>query len=147
MEEENLEEKVIQVLSEIQVNVSSSDIEACHFIGKSNNSSKRIVWFINRKYAKKVLINRKSLINISKSSLSMSRSDNIFINKNSTPMNIKIAFHCRKLKCSGQTDRTYLEDEVIHIPSSNIGDVKVIKILDMSMLLDIFPDFDFRFLY
>ena len=28
--DKNLEEKVIQVLSEIQVNISSSDIEACH---------------------------------------------------------------------------------------------------------------------
>ena len=39
--EENLEEKVIQVLSEIKVNVSSSDIEACHRIGKSKNLSKK----------------------------------------------------------------------------------------------------------
>ena len=38
--DENLEEKVIQVLSESQVNVSSSDVEACHRIGKSKNSSK-----------------------------------------------------------------------------------------------------------
>ena len=37
----NLEEKVIQVLSEIQVNVSSSDIEACHRTSKSKNSSKK----------------------------------------------------------------------------------------------------------
>ena len=39
--DENLEEKVIQVLSEIQVNVSSSNTEACHRIGKSKNSSKK----------------------------------------------------------------------------------------------------------
>ena len=60
--DENLEEKVIQVLSEIQVNVSSSDIEACHRIGKSKNSSKKkkkIVRLINRKHAKKALFNRK----------------------------------------------------------------------------------------
>ena len=39
--DKNLEEKVIQVLREIQVNVSSSDIERCHHIGKSKNSSKK----------------------------------------------------------------------------------------------------------
>ena len=39
--DKNLKEKVIQVLSEIQVNVSSSDIEACHRIGKSKNSLKK----------------------------------------------------------------------------------------------------------
>ena len=39
--DENIEEKVIQVLSEIRVNVSISDIEACHRIGKGKNSSKK----------------------------------------------------------------------------------------------------------
>ena len=58
-------------------------------------------------------------------------------------MNNKIAFHCRKLKRNGQVDKTYSSDGVIHIASSNIRDQKVIKILHMSMLLDIFPDFDF----
>ena len=58
--DKNLEEKVIQVLREIQVNVSSSDIERCHHIGKSKNSSKKttIVRFVNRKHTKKALINR-----------------------------------------------------------------------------------------
>ena len=142
--DENLKEKVIHVLSEIQVKVSGSDIEACHRIGKSKNSLKKtIVRFINRKHTKKALINRKGLININKSSLSLSSSDNIFINQNLTPMNNKIAFHCRKLKRNGQIDKTYSRDGVIHIASSNIRDGKVIKILHMSMLLDIFPDFDF----
>ena len=39
--DKNLEEKVIQVLSEIQFIVSSSDIQACHPIGKSRNSSEK----------------------------------------------------------------------------------------------------------
>ena len=36
--EKNLEEKVIHVMSEIQVNLSGSDVEACHRIGKSRKS-------------------------------------------------------------------------------------------------------------
>ena len=104
---------------------------------------KTIVRLISRKHAKKALINRKGLININKSSLSLSSSDNIFIIENLTPMNNKIAFHCRKLKHNGQIDKTYSSDGVIRIASSNIRDRKVIKILHMSMLLDIFPDFDF----
>ena len=142
--DENLEEKVIQVLSEIQVNVSSSDVEACHRIGKSKNSPKKaLARFINRKHTKKALINRKGLININKSSLSQSSSDNIFIYQNLTPMNNKIVFHCRKLKRNGQIDKIYSRDGVIYIASCNIRDGKVIKILHMSILLDIFPDFDF----
>ena len=58
-------------------------------------------------------------------------------------MNNKITFHYRKLKRNGEIDQTYSRDGAIHIASSNIRDGKVIKILNMSMLLDIFPDFDF----
>ena len=59
-------------------------------------------------------------------------------------MNNKIAFYCRKFKRNGQIDKTYSRDGVIHITTSNIRDVKSNKILHMTMLLDIFPDFDFR---
>ena len=39
--DENLEGKVIEVLNEIQVDVSRSDIEACHQIGKSKIHQKK----------------------------------------------------------------------------------------------------------
>ena len=58
-------------------------------------------------------------------------------------MNNKIAVHCRKLKENGQIYKTYSRDGVIHIAGSSIRDGKVIKVLHMSILLDIFPDFDF----
>ena len=58
-------------------------------------------------------------------------------------MNNKIVFHCRKLKRNGQIDKIYSRDGVIYIASCNIRDGKVIKILHKSILLDIFPDFDF----
>ena len=84
---------------------------------KKNKKKKTIVRFINRKHAKKALINGKSLIKINQSSLS---SDHIFINENLTPVNNKIAFHCRKLKRNGQIDKTYSRDGEIHIASRNI---------------------------
>ena len=46
----NLESTVISVLSEIDVQVESRDIEACHQIGKpSSKTQKTIVRFVNRK--------------------------------------------------------------------------------------------------
>ena len=129
--EKNLEEKVIHVLSEIQVNLSGSDVEACHRIGKSRNSSKTtattttttIVQFINSKQVKRALINSKGLIiNINKFQISLASFDNIFINSNLTPLNSKIAFHYRKLKQNGQIDKTYSGYRVIHIGTSNIRD-------------------------
>ena len=49
----------MHILNEVSVNVSPKDIEACHRVGVSKNSSKKkIICFINRKYTKKALINR-----------------------------------------------------------------------------------------
>ena len=49
--DQDLEEKVIEVLDKIDVNVSSQGTEACHRIEKSKNFSKTtIVRFVNRKH-------------------------------------------------------------------------------------------------
>ena len=57
---QNLKETVVDILNEISVNVSAKDIEACHRVGVSKNSSKKtILHFINRKHEKKGLISRK----------------------------------------------------------------------------------------
>ena len=103
IEDIDLEGKVIEILDKIEVNVSSKDIEACHHIGKSkDNSKKRIIRFVNWKYAKKTLLNRKNLKHLDKSSIGLSNSNNIFINENLTPMNNKVTFFCRKLKRDGR---------------------------------------------
>ena len=54
VEDQNLEEKVIEILDKIDVNVSSKGTEACHRIEKT--SQKRLVRFFNRKHAKKPLL-------------------------------------------------------------------------------------------
>ena len=64
--DENLEENIIRVLTGFRVNVSSSEIEACHRIGTSRNLSKEkkkkrkkrnsketVIQFINRKHPPK----------------------------------------------------------------------------------------------
>ena len=62
VEDQNLEEKVIEILDKIDVNVSSKDIEACHQIGKSKHFPKAtIAQFFNRKHTKKAVVNRKVL--------------------------------------------------------------------------------------
>ena len=74
---QNLEEKVVGILNEISVNVSPKDIRVCHCVGVSRNSSTTtIVYFINRKHAKKALISRQ---NLRKSS---SPNCNDFVNEN-----------------------------------------------------------------
>ena len=56
--DKNLESKVIDILTEIDVNAESKDIEACHRIGKSS-PKRSIVRFVNRKVCKSALKNRK----------------------------------------------------------------------------------------
>ena len=138
----DLEEKVIEILDKIDVNVTSKEIEACHRVGKSrNNSKKTIVRFVNRKFAKKAIVNRKSLKNIDKPSMGLS--SDIFISENLTPTNSKLAFLCRKLKREGFVDRNLSRDGVVCFTSKNFQNGKTIKVLHFNTLVELFPDFDF----
>ena len=135
---QNLEEKVVDILNEITVNVSPKDIEACHRVGVSKNSSNRaIVHFINRKHAKKALLSRK---NLRKSS---SPNCYIFINENLTVKNNEIAFLGRKRKRSGHLDKIYTRDGTVHISSPEIHRGKVLKIHHINDLFNLFPYYDF----
>ena len=64
---DDLEDAVTSIMEDLDVIVQNGDIEACHMIGKSDQKTsgkKIIVRFINCKYCKKALVNRKNLINI-----------------------------------------------------------------------------------
>ena len=144
IEDVDLEGKVIEILDKIKVNVSSKDIEACHRIVKSkDNSKKTIICFVNRKYAKKALLNRKNLKHLDKSSIGLSNSNNIFINENLTPMNNKLAFYCRKLKTDGYVEKTFSRECIVCIRCRDFQDGKTIKVLHFNTLVDLFPNFDF----
>ena len=108
IEDQNREDKVIELLDKIDANVSSKDIEDCHRIGKSKNLSKTtIVHFLNRKHAKKALVTKKQLKNIDRTSIGLEKSHCTFKNENLTPTNNAIPFHCPELKRNGRTDKTY----------------------------------------
>ena len=132
----------VEILDKIEVNISSKDTEACHRIGKSNdNSKKMIICFVNQKYAKKALLNRKNLKHLDKSSIGLSNSNNIFINENLTWMN-KLAFYCCKLKRDGYVEKTFSIEGVVCIRCRDFQDGKTIKVLHFNTLADLFPNFD-----
>ena len=144
VEDQNLEEKVIEILDKIDVNVSSQDIETCHCIGKSRNFSKTtIVRFANRKQAKKALDNKKGLKNIDRTSIGLEKSHSAFINENLIPTNNKIAFHCQELNRNGRINKIYSRDSIVQIVSKDIENRKKIKVMHMNTLRDRSPDFDF----
>ena len=132
-----LQEKVVDILNEISVDVSPKDTEACHRVGVSKNNSKTIVRFINRKHAKKSLTSRK---NLRKSS---SPNCNVFINENLTVKNNEIAFLSRKLKRCGHLTKIYMRDGTVHISSPEIHRGKVLKICHINDLFILFPYYDF----
>ena len=60
VQDSDLESTVTSILSDIDVNIESREEEDCHRIDKSNNGSKKtIIRFINRKYCRNALLNRK----------------------------------------------------------------------------------------
>ena len=65
----HLEESVTEILSDIDVKVTSNDLDACHRIGKKNNrinSTKKIIQFVNRKHARKPFLIKRSYLKIIK---------------------------------------------------------------------------------
>ena len=83
VQDSDLESRVTSILSDIDVNVESREAGDCHRIGKSNNGSKKtIIRFVNRKYCKKALINRKQLERIDLKKHQFVSGTRIFVNQN-----------------------------------------------------------------
>ena len=138
-----LEEKIISIFTSVGIDVKSYDIEACHRIGKSWNSSKKtIARFSNRKFAKQALYNRKKLKSIDK--LTLGLTNDVLINENLTPVKSRIACNCRKLKHQNLISKTYTVNGMIYLISNNVKRGKPVKVLHMQTLLNLFPDVEFE---
>ena len=67
MLDNQLENTVSSILSDVGVRIQSEEIEAYHRFGKTDwktKCKKTIIRFVNRKHCKKLLLNKKKLINI-----------------------------------------------------------------------------------
>ena len=96
---------VFDIMKDVDVDINSSDTEACHRTGKldqSTENKKTIVCFINRKYCKKALLKRKIFATINTvTKYNFSCNNPIFVNESLTKTNQSLAFFSRKLKQSG----------------------------------------------
>ena len=101
----DLESTFSDKMKDADVDINSSDIEACHRIGKSDHrtaSKKTTVCFINKKYCKKALLKRKNFVTVNTvTKYNFSQNNQIFINESLTKTNKSLAFCSRKLKSSG----------------------------------------------
>ena len=128
-----LKEKFVDIQKAIYVNTTTNEIEASHRLGKRKKSV--VVRVINRKHCLKALRNKKKLKSIDKNAMGIPNA-NIFISENLTPTNSKLAFHCRKLKRDGETEKCYTINGIVHIIKNN----KLMKLYHLKDLQDIFPE-------
>ena len=114
--DKNLEHSIIAVFKAADIQISHSDIEDCHRIGKSKgNSKKTMVRLENRKYCKQILYNRKKFKNFNGSVIGMPN-NKIFVNETLTNTSFhQLAFNYPKLKREKLISKTYSANGIIHI--------------------------------
>ena len=131
-----LEEKVADILEAIDVNITTNEKEACHRLGKKTKNL--IVRVINRKHCLKALWNKKKLKSIDKNAIGTPNAS-LFITENLTPASSKLAFNCRKLKRDGEVEKCYTINEIVHIVRNN----KLMKLYHLKDLQELFPEYVF----
>ena len=90
-----LEEKVVDILKAIDVNITTNEIEVSHRLGKKKENV--IVRVINRKHCLKALQNKKKFKSMDKNAIGISNKVNFS----------KLAFSCQKLKRDGEIEKCY----------------------------------------
>ena len=89
IDDNNLENTVISMMSNINVYIEENDIEACHWFGKpvTSKSEKTIVCFANRKNCNKIFENKKKLPKLNSQMHNFREGTKIFVSESLTPMN------------------------------------------------------------
>ena len=111
-----LEEKVVDILKVIYVNITKNEIEACYRLGKKKKNV--IVQVINKKHCLKPLRNKKKLKSIDKNAIGIPNA-NLFISENLTPANSKLTFNCQKLKRDREIEKYNTIKGIVHSAKNN----------------------------
>ena len=118
IDDNNLENTAISMVSNINVNIEENDIKLCHRFGKpdaTSKSKKTIVRFVNRKNFNKIFENKKKLNENNNGKHNFREGTKIFVSESLTPMNESIAFNCRKLKRKELIHSCYSRNGIINI--------------------------------
>ena len=145
---EQLEDKVCEVLNSIDVSVGPADIEACHRLPLNRNeksenetSQRTIVKLINRKICEKALKNRKNLKDVDKEKLGFVSSTKIYINDSLCPYYRGLYAKCRKLRTDGKIFACWTFNGIVTMKITENS--KFINILHDDDLYKLFPDVSF----
>ena len=133
------ESTVTSILSDTDVNAESREVEECHRIGKSNNGSKKtMIRFVNRKYCKKALRNKKQLERTDLKKHHLVSGTRIFINENLTIKKEHLTFNCKQLKKRNYIFSTFTKNGTVYIKQNENS--RPLVILNMNGLHDRFPN-------
>ena len=100
-----LEEKVVDIMKAIDVYTTKNEIEACHRLGKKKRHV--ILRVISRKHCLKAARNKNTLKSIDSNAIGIPNA-NLFISKNLTPANSGIlAFNFQKMKRDDEIEKSY----------------------------------------
>ena len=139
--DDQLEEKIIEILNQINVKINTFDTEDCHRMGKSKKTT--IVRFVNRKNCKTVLEKKISLIRKLDNEKLGSQSDaRIFVSENLTPYNQHLAWKCRELKGAGKIHSCWSAKGVVKIRRTM--NERPIAINHDTDIASLYPDFVFK---
>ena len=137
VKDEDLEGKVIEILSTIDVTVNPSQIEACHRL----KNDRTIIKFSSRKDCHNVLRNRKKLKDTDKTSLGLTKDHKIFINESLCPEYRFLLWKCRKLCKVNKIASYWTFNGTVQIKITENGQIHAIT--HVKDLQDKFPNFDF----
>lgn len=139
-----LEDKVIEVLAEIDVNVNHSDIEACHRLGRVDSKRgprRTIVRFVNRKKCDSIMANKRNLAKIDGKKLKLGN-NKIYANYSLCPMYRALWWNCKKLHAAGRIHSFWVSGGTVKMAVRE-GSAPV-AILHQSQLWEAFSDFNFK---
>ena len=147
VEQDELEEKIIEIMKEINITIKPRDIEACHRIGKaSSNRENRnkgprrtIVRFVNRKKCENILRNKKDLADIDKKKHKVGK---IYVNYSLCSMYRSIWWNCKKLHAAGRIFSFWVSGGVVRIKlEEKSNSIPIVHQEDLRLE---FPRFDFN---
>ena len=136
-----LEDKIIEVFSAIDVHVQSDQIEACHRLPSKSSPQPVIIKFVNRKNCDLIMANKKKFTSCDKTSLGFDESVKFYVCDNLSPANKRISWKCRQLKRANKISSTWSQNGVVHIRV--VDGERYKKITHNSDLESMFPDFEF----
>ena len=141
--DEALENKMIELLSEINVKVNNDDIEACHRLGKLNNIGPRrvIIRFVNRKKCFEIFRNKSARKDIDKAKHDLG-SGNIYANYSLCKAYGTLWYHCKKLHAANHIDGFWVSNGSVRLKVGG-SDSHPVLIEYQSELDRLFPTFDF----